>query len=50
MVEDLEFHALQDEVEQLKEMLRHPDIDDAEHILREVYRHLDLPVPSFLDD
>lgn len=34
----------------LNELLRHPDIDDAEHILRTVYEHMGLPVPSFMDD
>lgn len=34
---------------QLEEMLRHPDTDDAHYILREVYKHMGLPLPSFLE-
>jgi len=34
---------------QLEEMLRRPDTDDARFILRQVYEHLNLPIPDFLE-
>ena len=35
---------------QLATLLAEPDVDDAHYILREVYKHMGLPLPSFLED
>jgi hypothetical protein len=34
---------------ELHELLRQPDTDDATYILREVYKHMGLPIPAFLE-
>ena len=39
----------EDLLEQLRDLLRHPDIDDAEHNLREVHKLLEVPIPDYLD-
>jgi len=33
----------------LAQILRHPDTDDAHYILREVYKHMGVPLPAFLE-
>ena len=33
----------------LTEMLSKPDTDDAHYILREVYKHMGVPLPGFLE-
>lgn len=33
----------------LTEMLRKPDTDDAHYVLREVYKHMGVPLPGFLE-
>lgn len=33
----------------LAEMLRQPDTDDAHYLLREVYKHMNVPLPAFLE-
>lgn len=33
----------------LTELLRQPDTDDAHYILREVYKHMGVPLPGFLE-
>lgn len=34
---------------ELSYLLTHPDTDDAHYILREVYKHMNLPIPTFLE-
>lgn len=33
----------------LTEMLSKPDTDDAHYVLREVYKHMGIPLPGFLE-
>ena len=34
---------------ELAYLLTHPDTDDATYVLRQVYKHMGLPIPSFLE-
>lgn len=39
----------QDLLDQLRSLLTEPDIDDAEHNLREVHKLLGIPIPTYLE-
>lgn len=34
---------------ELSYLLTHPDTDDAHYVLRQVYKHMNLPLPDFLN-
>ena len=44
-----EFFPESDLLGQLRELLTHPDIDDAHHNLREAHKLLGIPTPGYLD-
>jgi hypothetical protein len=46
----MERHEILETVlEELKVLLEEPDVDDAEYVLKEVYRIMGIDTPTFLD-
>ena len=49
ILDDLDNPTIGETGLELAYLLAHPDTDDAHYILRQVYKHMGVPLPNFLE-